>query len=173
MSSIASGPLTTDNGLAAKPRLKNGRAGGWRTSIGKLHSKKTEMAPSMPGESSRQVLRQLNTLFQCGVAGPLSDEELLIEPVQQHRYRSAQMRHDETDLRITGWNLARDHVPDEHRVLDGVADRARKPQSLITGEHTPVTEGCTNRIVPRRFISAKIGSNFASAIERPDTRCSY
>jgi RNA polymerase sigma factor (sigma-70 family) len=31
----------------------------------------------MPGESSRQVLRQLNTLFQCGVAGPLSDEELL------------------------------------------------------------------------------------------------
>ena len=31
----------------------------------------------MPGGSSRQVLRQLNTLFHCGVAGPLSDEELL------------------------------------------------------------------------------------------------
>jgi RNA polymerase sigma factor (sigma-70 family) len=31
----------------------------------------------MPGESARQVLRQLNTLFHSGVAGPLSDEELL------------------------------------------------------------------------------------------------
>jgi RNA polymerase sigma factor (sigma-70 family) len=31
----------------------------------------------MPGGSSRQVLRQLNTLFHCGVSGPLSDEELL------------------------------------------------------------------------------------------------
>jgi RNA polymerase sigma factor (sigma-70 family) len=31
----------------------------------------------MPGGSSRQVLRQLNTLFHCGVAGPLRDEELL------------------------------------------------------------------------------------------------
>ena len=31
----------------------------------------------MPGESSRQVLRQLNTLFHCGVAGPLRDKELL------------------------------------------------------------------------------------------------
>ena len=31
----------------------------------------------MPGESARQVLRQLNTLFRSGVAGPLSDEELL------------------------------------------------------------------------------------------------
>ena len=31
----------------------------------------------MQGESSRQVLRQLNTLFQCGVSGSLSDEELL------------------------------------------------------------------------------------------------
>ncbi len=31
----------------------------------------------MPGESARQVLRTLNTLFHCGVAGPLSDTELL------------------------------------------------------------------------------------------------
>ena len=31
----------------------------------------------MQGESSRQVLRQLNTLFHCGVSGSLSDEELL------------------------------------------------------------------------------------------------
>jgi RNA polymerase sigma factor (sigma-70 family) len=31
----------------------------------------------MPGESSRQVLRQLNTLFHCGASGSLSDEELL------------------------------------------------------------------------------------------------
>jgi RNA polymerase sigma factor (sigma-70 family) len=31
----------------------------------------------MPGESARQVLRQLNTLFRTGVAGSLSDEELL------------------------------------------------------------------------------------------------
>ena len=31
----------------------------------------------MPGESSRQVLRHLNSLFRCGVNGPLSDEELL------------------------------------------------------------------------------------------------
>ncbi len=31
----------------------------------------------MSGGSSRQVLRQLNTLFHCGVAGPLGDEELL------------------------------------------------------------------------------------------------
>jgi RNA polymerase sigma factor (sigma-70 family) len=38
---------------------------------------KTEIPPSMLGGSSRQVLRQLNTLFQCGVAGPLGDSELL------------------------------------------------------------------------------------------------
>ena len=44
---------------------------------------------------------------------------------------------------------------------------ARNPQSLITGEQTPVTDGCTNRIAPRRFISAYTGSNSASAIERP------
>jgi RNA polymerase sigma-70 factor (ECF subfamily) len=31
----------------------------------------------MQGESSRQVLRQLTTLFHCGVSGSLSDEELL------------------------------------------------------------------------------------------------
>jgi RNA polymerase sigma factor (sigma-70 family) len=31
----------------------------------------------MPGGSSRQVLRQLSTLFHCGAAGSLSDEELL------------------------------------------------------------------------------------------------
>ena len=31
----------------------------------------------MSGESSRQVLRHLNSLFRCGVNGPLSDEELL------------------------------------------------------------------------------------------------
>jgi len=31
----------------------------------------------MSGESSREVLRHLNTLFHCGAAGPLSDEELL------------------------------------------------------------------------------------------------
>ena len=31
----------------------------------------------MLGGSSRQVLRQLNTLFHCGVAGPLGDSELL------------------------------------------------------------------------------------------------
>ena len=31
----------------------------------------------MQGESSRQVLRQLNTLFQCGVSGSQSDETLL------------------------------------------------------------------------------------------------
>lgn len=31
----------------------------------------------MRGESSRQALKQLSTLFHCGVSGPLSDEELL------------------------------------------------------------------------------------------------
>jgi RNA polymerase sigma-70 factor (ECF subfamily) len=36
-----------------------------------------ETAATMSGGSSRQVLRQLNTLFHCGVAGPLGDEELL------------------------------------------------------------------------------------------------
>ncbi len=38
---------------------------------------RTETAATMSGGSSRQVLRQLNTLFHCGVAGPLGDEELL------------------------------------------------------------------------------------------------
>ena len=31
----------------------------------------------MSGAASREVLRHLNTLFHCGAAGPLSDEELL------------------------------------------------------------------------------------------------
>jgi Sigma-70 region 2 len=56
---------------------KNGRAGHSNTSIGKIVSRETETALAMPGESSRQVLRQLKTLFHCGVAGPLSHEELL------------------------------------------------------------------------------------------------
>jgi RNA polymerase sigma factor (sigma-70 family) len=56
---------------------KNGRATRSNTSIGKIVSRERETAPSMQGESSRQVLRQLNALFHSGVSGSLSDEELL------------------------------------------------------------------------------------------------
>jgi RNA polymerase sigma-70 factor (ECF subfamily) len=65
--------------LGASSRFfkKNGRATRSNTSIGKIALREREIAPPMPGESSRQVLRQLNTIFHCGVSGPQSDEELL------------------------------------------------------------------------------------------------
>jgi RNA polymerase sigma factor (sigma-70 family) len=55
---------------------KNGRATNPATSIFKTNSTVPEHC-RMAGVSSREVLRHLNTLFQCGAAGQLSDAELL------------------------------------------------------------------------------------------------
>ena len=48
---------------------------------------------------------------------------LLVEAVEQHRNGSAQMRHDELDVRIAVGDLLGDHVQDESRVLERGADR--------------------------------------------------
>src|SRR5205085_5546734 len=48
---------------------------------------------------------------------------LLVEPVEQHRYRPAEMRHDELDIGIAVRDLLGDHVQNEGRVLERGADR--------------------------------------------------
>ena len=48
---------------------------------------------------------------------------LLVEAVQQHRHRAAEMRHDEFDVRITVRDLLGDHVQYKGRVFERGSDR--------------------------------------------------
>ena len=47
---------------------------------------------------------------------------LLVEAIQEHRDRPAQMRHDEFDVRIAVRDLLGDHVQYEGRVLERGTD---------------------------------------------------
>ena len=51
---------------------------------------------------------------------------LLVEAVQQHRNRPAQMRDNEFDVRIAVRDLFGDHMQDERRILERSPDRGAK-----------------------------------------------
>ena len=48
---------------------------------------------------------------------------LFVEAVHQHRDRTAEMRHDELDVRIAVGDLLGDHMQHEGRILERGADR--------------------------------------------------